>query len=176
MKDSERPRILRLNGDAQIVLTSHDSVVLVVGPGCVLRDGSDRRALIEAGTLLVREGRSERSDPSIARAIRLMHEKLAEPLRVAELARSVGCSRAVFARRFVAATGSAPHQFMNTLRLERAARLLSETELSLAEIASQVGYASEFSFSRAFKRQRGIAPSVFRRHANSTPRTLALAA
>jgi AraC-like DNA-binding protein len=177
MKDAEhRLRVLRLKADSQIVLTSAESVVLVVGTGCVLQNGSGERAEVEAGTLLVRDGHGARPDLSVVRAIAIMQSKLAEPLRVSALARAVGCSRAAFARRFVAATGSSPHQFMNALRIERAAQLLSETDRSVAEIAEQVGYASEFAFSRAFKRQRGVAPSIYRKHSRGSSRTLAIAA
>jgi AraC-like DNA-binding protein len=44
-----------------------------------------------------------------------------------------------------------------------AAQLLEDTDLRLVEIASRVGYRSEFSFSRAFKSTRGISPIQFRR-------------
>ena len=177
MKDVEhRLRVLRLRSDSQILLTSSESVVLVVASGCVLQNASGERAEVEAGTLLVREAYGACPDLSVVRAIGIMQSKLAEPLRVTALARAVGCSRAAFARRFVAATGSSPHQFMNALRIERAAQLLSETDRSVAEIAEQVGYASEFAFSRAFKRQRGVAPSIFRKHSRSATQTLALAA
>jgi AraC-like DNA-binding protein len=46
-----------------------------------------------------------------------------------------------------------------------AAQLLKETNLRVAEIASRVGYQSEFSFSRAFKSARGISPISYRRAA-----------
>lgn len=177
MKDSEhRLRVLRLHADSQILLTTSDSVLLVVGSGCVLLRASGERAEVEAGTLLVRDGRGERPDLAVMRAIQIMRTKLGERLSVTDLARAVGASRAVFARRFVGATGSSPRKFMNALRIEEAARLLSETDSSVSEIAEQVGYASEFAFSRAFKRQRGVAPSIFRKHSSSSRPTLALAA
>jgi AraC-like DNA-binding protein len=44
-----------------------------------------------------------------------------------------------------------------------AAQLLEETDLRLSEIASRVGYRSEFSFSRAFKMARGVSPIQYRR-------------
>jgi AraC family transcriptional activator of mtrCDE len=49
-----------------------------------------------------------------------------------------------------------------------AAQLLEHTGLRLAEIAARVGYKSEFAFSRAFARARGLSPARFRNRANST--------
>lgn len=176
MKNSDpRVRTLRL-GEARIVLSSPESILLVIGNGCVLRDASGACTGLPSGTLLVRENpNSKRFDRAITRAIELMKEKLEQPLRIAALARAVGVSRAAFARRFVQATGFSPLRFLHTLRLERAAQLLAETDLSLATIAEQVGYSSEFAFSRAFKRHRGLPPSIFRKN-SSAPRALALAA
>ncbi|WP_226383212.1 MULTISPECIES: helix-turn-helix domain-containing protein [Burkholderia] len=52
---------------------------------------------------------------------------------------------------------------MTRWRMGIAAQLLEETELRLGEIASRVGYGSEFSFSRAFKLARGVSPVQYRR-------------
>jgi AraC family transcriptional activator of mtrCDE len=55
--------------------------------------------------------------------------------------------------------------YLGRWRMGLAARILSESDASLAEVAARVGYDSEFAFSRAFKRIRGVAPSAFRRAA-----------
>lgn len=52
-----------------------------------------------------------------------------------------------------------------------ASRLLHDTDDSLAQIASRVGYDSEFSFSRAFKRSRGQAPNLYRRQLTEAARS-----
>ena len=75
----------------------------------------------------------------------------------------MGLSRAALARRFVAALGEPPLRLQARLRLERAALLLERTDASLAEVASQVGYESEFAFSRAFRREYGAPPATWRR-------------
>lgn len=176
MKNSTpRGRTVRLVGDARIALSEPESALLVLGSGCLLRDASGASSRVPSGTLLVREHSRQPFDRGIATAIELMKSKLDEPLRVAALARAAGMSRAVFTRRFVRATGFSPLRFLHTLRLERAAQLLVETDLCLAQIAAQVGYVSEFAFSRAFKRHRGVPPSIFRR-TSTAPRALALAA
>lgn len=102
-------------------------------------------------------------DGQIARALDHLHARPADPWTVEGLARAAGLSRAAFARRFVAATGVAPLRYLAQWRMQLSERLLVETDESLASIAARVGYESEFAFSRAFKRHRGVAPGAFRR-------------
>lgn len=110
-----------------------------------------------------REPREAR-DGVVARALALLAGELAAPWTVAKLARRVAVSRPVLARRFHVATGSSPMRHLTGLRMERAAELLRQApELSLAAVAEQVGYASEFAFNRAFKRHHGLPPGSFRR-------------
>jgi AraC-like DNA-binding protein len=94
---------------------------------------------------------------------------------VTRLARAVGLSRAAFARRFSAATGESPLRYLAELRLALAATSLEAGDESLAELARRVGYASEFAFSRAFKRRYGVAPGTYRR-GHRTPVTTCLLA
>lgn len=104
-------------------------------------------------------------DAAIRRALDAMTLAPAEPWTVERLARLAGLSRAAFARRFERAVGAPPKQHLATLRLELAAHRLETTDEALAAIAASVGYASEFAFSRAFKRRFGVAPGGFRRRA-----------
>jgi transcriptional regulator GlxA family with amidase domain len=116
-------------------------------------------------------------DRVVTRALGLLHDAPAARWTVANLARKVGTSRAVLARRFRASTGLSPLRYLSQLRMERATELLLTSDASLAEIAREVGYDSEFSFNRAFKRNRGLPPGVFRRSAaNDRGRIIALAA
>jgi AraC-like DNA-binding protein len=64
-------------------------------------------------------------------------------------------SRAAFARRFTALLGSAPLTYLTWWRMTVAARLLRETDLPVGAVAHRVGYASEFAFAGAFKREYG---------------------
>lgn len=78
------------------------------------------------------------------------------------LARAVGLSRPAFARQFLRLMRYSPMHYLTCRRMQRAAELLRQSDSSLAEIASEVGYRSEFAFSRAFKRHYRAAPSVYR--------------
>jgi AraC-like DNA-binding protein len=141
------------------------------GPGCewlvpqlfdmlliyLVRSWSSNAGAQSAGWL------SALKDPSLSRALSRMHADPQAPWTVAGLAREASLSRAAFARRFAAQIGEAPLSYLTRWRMGLAARLLRETDVPLAEIASRVGYDSEFSFSRAFKRSRGLPPIAFRR-------------
>jgi AraC-like DNA-binding protein len=100
--------------------------------------------------------------PCMARALARMHEAPERAWTLEELAQEAGLSRAAFARNFSASMGEPPHSYLTRWRMGVAAQLLRETSLRLIEIASRVGYRSEFSFSRAFKAARGISPILYR--------------
>ncbi len=114
-------------------------------------------------------------DPYVDRAIEAMTAEPARAWTVSKLARVAGISRAPLSRRFRAATGTSPLRWLRAHRLSRAERRLVDTELPLCVIADEVGYATEFAFSKAFKRRYGIAPGLFRRGVVAAPRTTALA-
>jgi AraC-like DNA-binding protein len=102
-------------------------------------------------------------DPRLARALVAMRDRPDHTFTVAELAELAGMSRTVFAARFVEALAKPPFEFLTRLRLERAAQLLTTTELPVKSVAAQVGYASRSSFTRAFLATYGAAPKTFRR-------------
>lgn len=103
------------------------------------------------------------SDSYVERAKEAMRADPGRRWTVAALARTAGLSRAPFARRFRRATGKSPGRWLTELRLELARRRLVETDDGLLTIAVEIGYSSDFAFSKAFKRLFGIAPGSFRR-------------
>lgn len=105
----------------------------------------------------------ERLRPALER-MRLYHHL---PLRVAEMAELAGLSPSHFTREFRAALGATPVQWLRKIRVEQAKRRLRESADTLKEIATQVGYADQFYFSRDFKQMTGQAPSAYRENAAS---------
>lgn len=104
-------------------------------------------------------------DVGVGRAPRLLH---AEPVRdwtVASLAREAGVSRTVLAERFTRLLGMPPMTYLANWRMQRAAALLSAGPMPLSQVADEVGYESEASFSRAFKRGTGVSPGRWRKNA-----------
>ena len=101
-------------------------------------------------------------DPRLARAALAVLEKPGSPHSVASLAESARMSRSSFADHFAQAFGTGPMDFVQSVRLSAAARLLETTGLPLKAIASAVGYADSSSLSRAFRGAYGTDPAAYR--------------
>ena len=102
-------------------------------------------------------------DPSVGRALAIMHKDPAHPWTISDLARSVGSSRTRLAERFRHFLGESPMAYLGQWRLKLAAEMLRTSDHSVAQVAESVGYASEASFNRAFKRAYQSPPAQFRR-------------
>jgi len=98
----------------------------------------------------------------LLRARDLADAHFAEPLGVEEMAAAAGLSRAHFSREFRRAFGVAPHAYLLTRRLERAAALLRNTDNSVAEVCLAVGLQGIGSFTTSFKRAFGKTPTEYR--------------
>jgi len=101
-------------------------------------------------------------DPTIGRALSVLHADPAAPWTIETLAREVSLSRATLTRRFSTLVGEPPLSYLTRWRMELAARHLRETDKAVSTIARHVGYTSEFAFSRAFSRLRGLPPGRYR--------------
>ena len=101
-------------------------------------------------------------DPVVGHALRLLHDRPADPWSVATLAAETGVSRATFARRFTELVGEPPMTYLTSWRLSLAADLLARTDDTVEAIARRVGYVSGFGLSVAFKRVYGTRPSDHR--------------
>lgn len=86
-----------------------------------------------------------------------------EPLKLSDLAALCGIGRRHLMRAFKHGTGRTLMEYTAEIRAGHAARLLSETDLNLAQIARQLGFAAPSAFSHAFRRAVGEAPSAYRR-------------
>lgn len=106
------------------------------------------------------------SDPRIGAALRSMHEKIEQPWTVGELASVAGMSRSAFALRFKEVVGETPLDYLTRWRVYRAAVLLKEGDRKLTDIANAVGYDSDGSFNKTFKRIVGVTPGEYRRAAD----------
>lgn len=102
------------------------------------------------------------ADPVVGRALACMHREPEFGWTLKELARRAATSRSVLDERFRRLLGQAPMSYLMAWRFQLAARQLRETKVTMAEIAGTVGYASDASFSRAFKRHVGVSPSEWR--------------
>jgi AraC family transcriptional regulator len=98
----------------------------------------------------------------LQRVLACIEERLAEPIQVKELASLVHMSPFHFARMFKLATGHPPHAYITAQRMERAKKLLSDSDLSLVEVAARVGYQTQAHFTGVFHHHVGTTPRVFR--------------
>jgi AraC-like DNA-binding protein len=98
----------------------------------------------------------------LLRAKDLADARYFEPLGVDDLAEAAGLSRAHFSREFRRTFGEAPHSYLLTRRMERAAALLRTTDRSVAEICFDVGLQSVGSFTTSFTRTFGNPPTAYR--------------
>jgi AraC-like DNA-binding protein len=105
---------------------------------------------------------SAQDDPIVGVALACIHARPDRPWTVASLAAEARCSRAALARRFAELVGVPPMTYLTDWRLSCAADLLTRTDATLESIARDVGYASPFALSAAFKRVRGVSPRSLR--------------
>lgn len=125
------------------------------------------RALIEIRRHTMSMGSA--SDARIDEAIDIINRRYADPLTVGEIAREVSLSPDWFSRIFVSATGVGPSQYLERIRLARAAEMLRYGNLPVGDIAQAVGYADPFYFTRRFRMHYGRNPTLYRKAARPSP-------
>jgi AraC-like DNA-binding protein len=103
------------------------------------------------------------SDRQMGVALRSMHERIEEPWTVAALASAAGMSRSAFASRFKEMVGETPLEYLTRWRIYQAAVLLRESDKKLIDVAHSIGYDSDGSFNKTFKRIVGVTPGEYRR-------------
>ncbi len=106
----------------------------------------------------VRLGRGQ-----LGKAIDFMQANLGDAINLSAIAGATGLSQSHFARQFRTTLGVAPHQYLMRLRIERAKRMLSETDTPLVTVAFACGFANQEHLTRIFKRSCGITPAAYRR-------------
>jgi transcriptional regulator GlxA family with amidase domain len=108
-----------------------------------------------------------------ARQLRLVigaiHEKIAEPLSVSMLSSIAGLSRSHFSCAFRTSVGRTPHAHIVRLRIERAMKLMLDTNVPLSEIALATGFSDQAHFSNKFRRLAGTTPTQWRKQRQASP-------
>jgi AraC-like DNA-binding protein len=138
---------------AEFAADQHTELLLLQ----VLRTALGDDALAEPGWLGLL------ADGQLRPAVNLMHDDPRRAWRLDELADAAAMSRSHFAARFRAVSGQPPLTYLSHLRVTLAQRALRTSDTTIAELADDLGYASESSFSHAFTRVAGTSPSGYRR-------------
>jgi AraC-like DNA-binding protein len=105
-------------------------------------------------------------DEQIGKALTFMHARPNHSWTVAELASRVGMSRSAFSSRFTMLVGIPPLTYMTRWRMHKAGEMMRQGKVPMTEIARSAGYESEAAFSKAFKREIGVAPGTYRRQSS----------
>lgn len=127
---------------------SRAEVRLIAPPGVTIRQSSDTLAV---------------PDSRVATALRYIRSQIDRPISVMDVVEHVGSKRRWLERRFQRVIGRSPHDEIRRVRIERAQRMLSTTNLSLEAIALRCGFAQSSRLTEAFRQQVGCTPSDYRR-------------
>lgn len=115
-----------------------------------------------ADTGLVGDASPEEESRGLEAAVDLIERRLTDPPSSEELAEVAHFSVRHFARRFGAAYGCTPHDYITARRFALARQLLSQERLSVTHVADELGFGSVATFSRWFSQQAGLSPTAFR--------------
>lgn len=96
------------------------------------------------------------------KSLNYIRDNFAEEISIAELARMENYNISYFTDWFKKQTGSSPSSYIRRLRIEKAKELLTSTNYRLIDVAAQVGFSGNASFSRAFRECCGISPTTYR--------------
>jgi AraC family transcriptional regulator len=105
----------------------------------------------------------------LKRATDYIEGRLAEPLRLADIAFAAGLTPMHFAAKFRAATGLRPHEYVLRRRIEHAQRMLASNDVSLTNVALSVGFQTQAHFTSTFKRFVGQPPRAWRQEQRCLP-------
>jgi len=98
------------------------------------------------------------------RASEILHENMHGRIRLSDVARECGLSVSHFARSFKTSFGISTHRWLIQHRIDHAKQLMSQTTMSLSEIAVQSGFNDQAAFTRVFHQLVGVSPGRWRRH------------
>ena len=105
----------------------------------------------------------------VEKAVKYVVANIKRPeLSVEELSSHLGMSRVHLYKKLKAITGKTPVEFIRLIRLKRGAQMLRESQLNVSEIAYQLGYNNPKYFSKYFKEEFGILPSVYQEQEERT--------
>jgi AraC-like DNA-binding protein len=103
-------------------------------------------------------------EANVPKSQQYIHEHFAEPITIVELAQLENYNVSYYTDWFKRKFGVSPSSYLRNFRIEKAKELLLTTHYRLIEIAMQVGYNSNASFTRAFKEATGMSPIAYRSH------------
>lgn len=108
------------------------------------------------------DGQKYHQDRQVLNAQQWLERNFAGTVHIADVAAELGMSQRNLLRRFNAAVGEPPQQYLQRLRIEASKYFLQTTNMKVVEVASRSGYADLSSFNKVFKKLTGLTPSQYR--------------
>jgi signal transduction histidine kinase/ligand-binding sensor domain-containing protein/DNA-binding response OmpR family regulator len=106
---------------------------------------------------------SSADEKFLSQAIQIVEDYIEkEGFSVQDLVKELGLSRTLVFEKFKGLIGQTPNEFIQTVRLKRAAQLIQESDLKISEIAYMVGFSDPKYFSKTFQKQFGTSPSKYK--------------
>lgn len=104
---------------------------------------------------------SKEAVPNLERTIRYMEEQFHMKITLNRLAVIAGFTPSSYSRAFAKTIGMPPIDYLNRIRVDQAKRLLAEANCRIKDVSASVGFENEFYFSRLFKQNVGLSPSLY---------------
>lgn len=98
----------------------------------------------------------------LKRSIEYMKTHYAEGISVSDVAKYAGLHRSYFTDSFMKEMNTTPVQYLLSLKMNKASKMLKSTKYTITDIALSIGYSDLYSFSRAYKKYYGVSPKQFR--------------
>ena len=116
---------------------------------------------------LLKEKPAAAGEDAVSKAIGIIEENYSESITVERLAGMLGLDRSYFSSLFRERTGYTPHQYLTSLRIQKARLLLTGTDLSVGKVAELVGLDGR-NFARLFQKETGLLPLAYKKTKQGT--------
>lgn len=118
--------------------------------------------LIENNKYMDKENSNTQVDEYINISIDFINNNYSNNIKVNDIANYVRLNRSYFSNLFTKKIGISPQEYLLSLKMEKACNLLTNLQLSIGDVARQVGYEDQLTFSKIFKKSKGVSPKLYR--------------
>lgn len=159
----DEQRILGYDGGADSYISKpFNSQLLLSRIRNLITNRRQLKQFLGDGQTIEKDSVSDLDKDFVSRFKALVEDKMKEPdLNVEDLGREMGMSRVQLYRKLKSLTNYSPNELLRQIRLKKAASLLASSEMTVSEIAYEVGFSSPSYFTKCYKEQFGESPTDF---------------